>query len=347
MDRQHTRRSRLAGLVLLTTALAACSPGAPEPSAAPSRDASSSPSASESLPPSPRPATRPSATPTPTPRQKPSSTGKRTAAAVTRVVAVGDVACAPGEKRTETTCRQRETAEVARRLDPEAVLLLGDLQYENGEAGNFAASFDRSWGALGDRLRPVPGNHEYRTEGAAGYVDYVTGRGLGEPRGYDRFRVGSWTAYAVNSNCDVIDCGPQYRWLRRQLARDTRCSLMYMHHPRYSTGEHGPSPLARRFFALASRSGVEMVLSAHDHDYERFRPMDNRERERPDSGTVQYVSGAGGKSHYVTTGDDPGSEVSIDDEFGVLELELRRDGWSSSFHGVDGDEQDPYSSTCH
>ena len=329
MFRSRTGRSRLAGIVLLASvALAACSPaGDPEPPAGPPPPTSSSPA---------------SPTPPPSPGESPTPDD-----GVTRVVAVGDIACAAGQEPTETTCRHGETAKVALTLEPDAVLALGDLQYENGEAENFAGSFDETWGALGDRLRPVPGNHEYRTEGASGYVDYVTERGLADPRGYDRFRLGEWTVYAVDSNCDVVDCTPQYAWLRRQLARDTRCSLMYLHHPRYSTGEHGQSPLAKRFFGMAYRSGVEMVLSAHDHHYERFSPMNNREQERPGRGTVQYVSGAGGKSHYVATGDDPGSLVSIDDEFGVLELELDRDGWSSSFHGVGGDEQDRFTSSCH
>src|SRR3712207_8762215 len=46
------------------------------------------------------------------------------------VVAIGDIACAPGSRVTTTTCRQGRTARLTKRIDPKAVLALGDLQYE-------------------------------------------------------------------------------------------------------------------------------------------------------------------------------------------------------------------------
>ncbi len=103
--------------------------------------------------------------------------------------------------------------------------------------------------------------------------------------------------------------------------------------------------MAEPFFAAAYAAGVEMVISGHDHHYERFAPMDDDGRPRA-GGTVQYVSGAGGKSHYVATGDAPGSTAVVDDEFGVLQLDLADRGWSSVFVGVEG-ATDRYSARCH
>ena len=48
------------------------------------------------------------------------------------VVAVGDIACPPGKRRTATTCRQRATYRQAAALAPDRVLVLGDEQYQKG-----------------------------------------------------------------------------------------------------------------------------------------------------------------------------------------------------------------------
>src|SRR5262245_28517139 len=72
------------------------------------------------------------------------------AAAPVRVVAAGDIACDPGHPAfnggngTATECRQRATSDLALGLQPQAGLLLGDLQYENGTLAKFQASFDPS-----------------------------------------------------------------------------------------------------------------------------------------------------------------------------------------------------------
>src|SRR4051812_29719493 len=82
-------------------------------------------------------------------------------APVVRVVAVGDIACPPGYPVTPKQCQQGATAALARRLDPDLVLTLGDHQYNADSAAEFAASYADSWGALRSITRPTIGNHEY------------------------------------------------------------------------------------------------------------------------------------------------------------------------------------------
>ena len=104
------------------------------------------------------------------------------------VAAAGDIACDPlstsfnGGDGTATACRQKATSDLL--LDPTlfpdlaAVLALGDLQYENGAYAKFLDSYEPSWGRVKSFTRPVPGNHEYATPGAAGYYQYFgAGRG--------------------------------------------------------------------------------------------------------------------------------------------------------------------------
>src|SRR5688572_11184477 len=59
-----------------------------------------------------------------------------------RVVAVGDVACSPTSGQTPGACQQAATADIAQQFNPDAVLLLGDLQYDTGRLADFNGSYD-------------------------------------------------------------------------------------------------------------------------------------------------------------------------------------------------------------
>ena len=155
------------------------------------------------------------------------------------VVAAGDIAsCRTGADEA--------TAELVEGIDG-TVLALGDAAYPRGSAANFEECYGPSWGRFKERTRPVPGNHEYFTEGARGYFEYF-GEAAGDPEeGYYFYELGSWHVVALNSNCEEVRCGPgspQTRWLEEDLAAndEARCTLAYMHHPRFSSGEkHGSS----------------------------------------------------------------------------------------------------------
>ncbi len=264
------------------------------------------------------------------------------------VVAVGDIACAPGATTTETTCRQADTAQLARSYDPARYLLLGDNQYQQGTLSDYQLSFDKSWGgSMKKRLRPVPGNHEYLTAGATGYFDYFRPFQTGaRDEGYYAFDIKQWRVYALNTNCSDIDCRAEQRWLRRDLAANPRrCSLLMMHHPRYSSGDHGDDTVGSGFWKIGIAHHVDLVLAGHDHDYERFASMDQDELQTRD-GMVSFVSGAGGKSLHGTTGTRPGSQVFRDELPGVLALKLGATEYGWRFETVDGKARDLGVGTC-
>jgi acid phosphatase type 7 len=259
------------------------------------------------------------------------------------IATAGDIACDPQSTSfnngagTATACRQRYTSDLM--LDPTvfpdlaAVLPLGDIQYENGAYTKFLSSYDPSWGRLKAITRPVPGNHDYLTAGAAGYYQYF-GSAAGDPdKGYYSYDLGAWHLIALNSNCAAVGgCGSgssQEQWLKADLAANhATCTLAYWHHPRFSSGaEHGNDAAYDAFWRDLYASGADVILVGHEHDYERFA------RQSPDQapdtrGIREFVVGIGGKSFYTFSSAQPNSEVRITQKFGVLKLTLHGSSYS-------------------
>jgi hypothetical protein len=261
-------------------------------------------------------------------------------------VAVGDIACPPGATKTVTTCRQGATARLARRLDPRAVLAVGDTQYDTGAFRAYRRSYDRTWGALRSVTRPAPGNHEYGTPGARGYYRYFRNRQPGPP-GWYAYRLGAWRLYALNSECTRVDCEAQRLWLLSDLASHPRdCTLMYMHRPRYSSGgEHGSDASVAELWRVADHQGVDVALGGHDHDYERFVRMDADGNPSAD-GIQSFVTGLGGKSLYGFGAAETGSVVRYNDDFGVLAMQLRPGSYTWRFKSIGGELVDSGRRAC-
>ncbi len=264
-----------------------------------------------------------------------------------RVVAVGDIACQPGKPVVGTSCRQAETAALARSLAPDLVLTLGDHQYDANSLAEYAGSYDLSWGSLLPKTRPAIGNHEYKTPGAADYYTYFKGRQPGAP-GYYRVAANGWNVYVLNSNCDRVSCRTEAAWLDAQMrAHPSRCSIVTMHHPRYSSGlEHGDNTAVKPLWQAAYRHRNELVLSGHDHDYERFRPMDAKGHVKRRRGMVEFVVGTGGNSLYHLGTRKRGSAYYQARTPGVLFLGLKAHAYSWSYRSTSGAVLDSGSRRC-
>ncbi len=264
-----------------------------------------------------------------------------------RVVAVGDIACEPGTPVGDTTCRQAATAALATSLRPDLVLTLGDHQYDANSLAEYQGSYAKSWGALLPRTRPALGNHEYLTPGASGYYSYFRSRQPGPP-GYYRVRARGWNIYVLNSNCEQVSCAVEAQWLHRQMrAHPSRCSIITMHHPRYSSGyKHGDNTAVIPLWKAAYRHRNDIVLSGHDHDYERFLPMDATGHVKPRRGMTQFVAGTGGVSLYRLGTRKRGSAYYQASTAGVLFLALNPRGYGWSYRSITGAVLDSGSRRC-
>jgi calcineurin-like phosphoesterase family protein len=260
------------------------------------------------------------------------------------LAAAGDVACAPGDAETPTTCHQHRTAGLIRQLNPTVVAALGDVQYESGTLPEFQGSYEFSWGVFKPITRPAIGNHEYQTPGGAGYFDYFNGVGsfagvAGERgRGYYSYPLGGWHVIVLNSNCQIVPChtgSEQELWLRAELARwRSTCTLAYWHHPLFSSGpnRHDPNGMqTQSLWQALYEARADVVLNGHDHHYERFVPMaPDGERDEP-TGIREIVVGTGGRSLYTFRRRSPNSRYRNSTDFGVLSMALRPTGYDWSF----------------
>lgn len=236
------------------------------------------------------------------------------------------------------------TAELIRAEPGATVLALGDLAYNDGTAEEFENCYGPSWGQFDSRTYPVPGNHEYRTDGAAPYFDYWGSR-AGEPgKGWYSFDLGEWHVVALNSNCDAVDCdagSEQEQWLRADLeANDSRCTLAFWHAPRFSSGRHAGTRSVEDLWQVLLDHDVEVLLAAHEHLYERTAPLDADGAVDESAGVRQFIVGTAGGNFYEFGERIPGHEAGFTDVYGVLRLQLHADSYEWEFLPVTPDGAD-------
>jgi hypothetical protein len=226
------------------------------------------------------------------------------------------------------------------------VFALGDQAYFDGSADEYRRCYDPTWGRHKARTRPVPGNHEYISPGAAPYFAYF-GANAGPPGlGYYSFDIGNWHAIALNSNIDISAGSAQGAWLRSDLAANRlRCTLAYWHHPMFTSGPNGPEPHMLDIWRMLYDAGAEVVLNGHEHFYERFAPQDPTGNADSARGIREFIAGTGGALLYQHNSVRPNSERRLS-AFGVLKLTLQADAYQWEFIPVSG-PGDAGSGTCH
>src|SRR5439155_808365 len=166
---------------------------------------------------------------------------------------------------------------------PARLLYLGDV-YDDGSAGDFVDNYRPVYGRLDTRTAPTPGNHDWpqHDEGYDPHWQRVRGR---RTPAYYTFGAAGWQLISLNSEIAHDAGSPQLRWLRATLARRRgTCRLAYWHRPRFSAGKHGDQDDTQPLWS-ALRGRTAIVLTGHDHNMQRLRPID---------GITEFVSGAGG-----------------------------------------------------
>nr|MBA2240869.1 hypothetical protein [Solirubrobacterales bacterium] len=240
------------------------------------------------------------------------------------------------------TCRQRWTADLLADGGLEAVLPLGDLQYDLATLSEFQSSYDLSWGQFNSISHPVPGDHEYDSGSPSGYFDYFNGPGVfsgpagDRDKGYYSYDVGAWHLIALNSNCEYVACvegSPQNDWLEADLAANpSACTLAYFHAPRFTSGYHRNNPISAPLWEDLYAAGADVILSASDHAYERFARQDPNANPDPQAGIRQFIVGTGGNSHPPPDrAPAANSGIRNAKTFGVLALTLHPTSYSWRF----------------
>lgn len=273
------------------------------------------------------------------------------------VVAVADIACAPGDD--DNACRHGQTDDFRpggpKGAQVDLAIIPGDLQYDDGQLDEFLGSraFDATWGRAADAIYAVPGNHEYKDGSADGYFDYwsMKNRSLGQPgSGFYSFEIGDWQVLGLNTSDGPCETGPdcaedsaQNDWLERALdTTDRSCILAFWHHPLFDSGDdHGndDSSVILDLWIDLYEARADVVVNGHSHNYQRYAPQTPL-GEPADDGIRQFVVGTGGKElDGILDDKDPNFET-WQGAFGVLKLDLFRKSFSWRFIAVDGEVLD-------
>jgi 3',5'-cyclic AMP phosphodiesterase CpdA len=210
------------------------------------------------------------------------------------LVAVGDIGY--------SSSRLRSTAAAIAELDAlqpaDAIALLGDNADPSGDPTLLADTVFGPFGALldgGTELLAILGNHDVMDGNADGQV-----AALGMPGRWWARHDGDVLIVGLDSN--LVDDPAQLAWLEDVLSAATEpWRIVLLHHPPYSAGYQGSNEAVRDAFTpLFERYGVQLVLSGHDHDYQRSKAING----------VTYVV-SGGAATTRRTGDADFTAVSF------------------------------------
>ena len=295
-----------------------------------------------------------------------------------QIAAAGDISCPadvteehegewkePGRYLAQMKCQARPVANVIAAEKPLFTIAAGDLIQGQNPVASAYRDFDRAWAPLGNTIMPTLGNHDNQRnkEGPRtpdGYFDYWEGKGA-EPwrigardEGWSSWNAGTWHMINLNSNCHVVDCalnGPQMRWLLNDLKEDrknpeTQCTMAYLHHPLFSSGSprgrSGDHMLVSNFWELLYRYRADVIVTGHQHFYERYLPQNPSGKYDP-TGLTQFITGTGGASTFRPEGkhDRPAvnSAASLR-SLGATFFQLGRTGFRWHFKTVTGQVRD-------
>jgi len=226
------------------------------------------------------------------------------------------------------------TAALINNLPSANVFTMGDNVYDSGTTSEFNTYYEPTWGAFKARTRPAPGNHDYNTSGATGYHGYFGALAGPSGRGYYSYDLGNWHLVSLNSEVSMSVGSAQETWLRSDLAASTKpCTLAYWHQPLFTSGaNHAPNAATRPLFQALYDYNAEVVVTGHNHQYERFAPMN------PTGGAGAYSFGT----------IQPNSEARSTGTFGVIELTLHANSYDWQFVPEAGKTySDSGTTACH
>ena len=201
-------------------------------------------------------------------------------------------------------CRQK--------LGFDFVLMLGDNIYGGKSQVDFERKFEQPYKPLldgGVKFYASIGNHDNSNERL--YKPF----NMGGARYYN-FKKGNVTFFALDSS--YMDSG-QLDWLDRQLQiTSSEWKVCFLHHPLYSDARYHGSDLDLRavLTPLFAKYGVNIVLSGHDHVYERIKP---------ENGVYYFVQGNSGELRFHDLKSSADMAAGFDTDRGFMLVEIAGD----------------------
>jgi hypothetical protein len=207
-----------------------------------------------------------------------------------------------GDHGEHTTSSQAAVRDRMVALDPDFIVSVGDMIYDEGAAEDFDPRFFTPYAGLIRRIVfwPCLGNHDVRTSGGAPWraAFYTPANNPDGNEGYYSFVQGNATFVVLDSNRSTSPGSAQYEFLERELAASNATwKFVFFHHTIYSSGTHGSNTGIRDdLVPLFDRYAVDIVFMGHDHDYERTVSLFDDAAVEAGDGTVYITTGGGGAS---------------------------------------------------
>jgi tartrate-resistant acid phosphatase type 5 len=186
-------------------------------------------------------------------------------------------------------------------------------------------------GAQHNRFFPSLGNHDWLWLDAQPYLDYFE---LPGNERYYSFSAGFIDFFALSSDWEEPDGitadSIQGEWLETELAASTAAwQVVFFHHAPYSSGNHGSTKHMQWPFQAW---GADVVLSGHDHHYERLEI----------DGIPYFVQGLSGGSIYNINQPIPGSQFRYNETYGALLIDATPEEMQFRFYNIEGELVDEY-----
>jgi len=240
---------------------------------------------------------------------------------------------------------EADVAALVKSWNPDFIVTVGDNNYPLGAASTIDENIGKYYheyiypyvggygaGASSNRFFPALGNHDWNTGNIQAYLDYFT---LPNNERYYDFTQGPLHFFMLDSDPREPDgdgsTSTQALWLQNQLAASTSpWNIVVLHHAPYSSGtEHGSQVQLQWPFA---DWGADVVLSGHEHEYERLLA----------NGMPYIVNGSGGASLYEFGAPLAESQVRYNDDYGALLVEANADQMTFKFYSRTGLLVDTY-----
>ena len=115
-----------------------------------------------------------------------------------------------------------------------------------------------------------------------------------------------------------------------------------------SGGAHGDDLTVKPLWDALYAANADVIVSGHDHDYERFAAQTPEAKPDASRGIREFVVGTGGKNHRPFGPPHANSEIRDAEAFGVLKLTLLPGRYAWEFVPEEGKTfQDSGAGTCH